>query len=297
MHGIWVEELEVQMDPVSFSKSALDAPGKAEELLARIRERRPLIHHLANFVTIRDVAVTTRVMGALPVMAIAPEEVGEIVARADALVVSLGTPTRHRLEAILLAVRVARDRGLPIVFDPVGVGASRFRTESAAQIVEIAGRIIVRANPAEAAALVGKPAALKGVEAVGPDGDVFSVASALARRVGIAAVTGPRDVITDGTQTIAVDNGHPWLRAVVGAGCMATAVVGAFCAVADPAEWVLAGAAALAYFGLSAERAARQARGPGTLVPILLDELFALTPEELRLGMRATDVLTAHAPS
>lgn len=275
---------------------AVDAPRVASELLSRIRERRPLMHHLANFVTMRDVAMITRVLGALPVMAMAPEEVEEVAARADGLVVSLGTPTRQRLEAIFLAVRVARDRGLPIVFDPVGVGASQFRTKSAMQIVQTAGRLIVRANPAEAAALVGKPAALKGVEAVGPEGDAVGVAIALARRSGISAVTGARDIVTDGTRTIAVDNGHPWLRAVVGAGCMATAVVGAFCAVADPGEWVLAAAAGLACFGLVAERAAQQARGPGSLLPIMLDEFFVLTAADVRVGVRCTDVVTAYAP-
>ncbi len=283
------------MDSLSVGR-AVDAPSVASELLSRIREQRPLIHLLANFVTMRDVAMITRVLGALPIMAMAPEEVEEIATRADGLVVNLGTPTRQRLEAISLAVRVARDRGLPIVFDPVGVGASQFRTESAVRIVQTAGRLIVRANPAEAAALVGKPAALKGVESVGPEGDAVGVAIALARRMGIGAVTGARDIVTDGTRTIAVDNGHPWLRAVVGAGCMATAAVGAFCAVADPGERVLAAVAGLACFGLAAERAAQQARGPGSLVPIMLDELFALTPADLRAGVRCTDVVTAHAP-
>jgi len=267
----------------------------AVELLTQIRKRQPLIHHLANFVTMHNVAMTTRVIGALPIMAMAPEEVEEIAADADALVVNLGTPTQERLKAMALAVRVARDRGIPIVVDPVGVGVSHFRTDAATQILKGAGRAIVRANRAEAAALVGMSAVLKGVESVSSEGDAVAVALALARRMGVAAVTGARDTVTDGNRMIAVDNGHPWLRSVVGAGDMATAAVGAFCAVTDSSEWVAATAAGLGCFGLAAERAAPRARGPGSLVPIMWDELFGLTPAEVRLGIRCTDMAVTNA--
>ncbi len=267
---------------------------EAAELLALIRQRRPVVHHLANFVTIADVAAATRAVGSLPIMAMAPEEIQEIVARADVLVVNLGTPTVGRLETITLAVREARERGLPIVIDPVGVGASRLRTEGAKKTLHAAGRAVVRANAAEAAALAGQPGNLRGVEAVGT-ADVAIVAAAVARLAGVAAITGPRDVITDGTQSLAVDNGHPWLRAVPGAGCMATALVGAFCAVAGPVGLVTAAASALACFGLAAERAAERAGGPGTLKSLLLDALFALEPDDLRAGMRCTELATTHA--
>ncbi len=269
----------------------------AAALLALIRERRPVIHHLANFVSMRDVALTTRALGALPVMAMAPEEVEEVVGKADALVVNLGTPTADRLEAIHRAVRAARAKGLPIIIDPVGAGGSQLRTSSAKKVLEAAGRAVIRANPAEAAALVGLPGHLRGVEAVGRNYNTAAIAAAVAAQfAGVAAVTGPRDIITDGARTVGIENGHPWLAAVTGAGCMATAVIGAFCAVADPSDLVNASASALGCFGLAAERAAPRAGGPGTLVPLLMDALFALDPIDLRAGIRWTDLVTAHAP-
>ncbi len=267
----------------------------AAALLGSIRERRPVIHHLANFVSMRDVALVTRALGALPVMAMAPEEVEEVVANADALVVNLGTPTADRLEAIRRAVPVARAKGLPIIVDPVGVGGSRLRTSAAKAIVAAAGRPVIRANSAEAAGLVGLPGALRGVEAVSHDANPMAIATAVAAQFrAVVAVTGARDIITDGLRTVGIDNGHAWLAAVTGAGCMATAVIGTFCAVA-PSDLVSACACALGCFGLAAERAASRAGGPGTLFPLLVDALFALTPTDLRAGIRWTNLVTTHA--
>lgn len=269
----------------------------AASLLALIRERRPVIHHLANFVSMRDVALVTRALGALPVMAMAPEEVEEVVATSDALVVNLGTPTLERLEAIRRAVPVAAARGLPIILDPVGAGGSQLRTSTAKSLLETAGRVVIRANSAEAAALVGLPGRLRGVEAVEQDGKALVLVETVVKRFNaVVAVTGARDIISDGAQTLAIDNGHPWLTAISGAGCMATGVIGAFCAVAIPTARVEASASALGCFGLAAERAALRAGGPGTLLPLLLDALFAMTPADLQDGIRWSDVVGTHAP-
>lgn len=264
----------------------------AARLLAEVRRRRPLVHHLANFVTMGEVAAVTRAVGASPIMAMAPEEVPEIVGRADALVVSLGTPTAERLAAIERAVDAARQRQIPVVVDPVGAGASTVRTGAARRIVAAAARPLVRANPAEAAALAGRKVSLRGVEAAdSPEpGEVVEIAVSLAASASVVAVTGSRDVVTDGRRVLAVDNGHPWLAAIVGAGCMATAVLGCFAAVADRAELVTAAAAGLACFGLAAERAAARSHGPGTMRPHLVDALFALTPEEFQAGIRWTEL-------
>ncbi len=267
----------------------------AAALLRFIRERRPVIHHLANFVSMRDVALVTRALGALPVMAMAPEEVEEVVTNADAVVINLGTPTADRLEAIRRVVPVARAKGLPIIVDPVAAGGSRLRTSAAKAILVAAGQAVIRANSAEAAALVGLPAHLRGVEAVSQDANPTAIAAAVAAQFrGVVAVTGARDIITDGARTIGIDNGHPWLATITGAGCMATAVIGAFCAV-TPTELLDACACALGCFGLAAERAASRAGGPGTLLPLLIDALFALTPTDLRAGIRWTTLVTTHA--
>ncbi|MDR7427069.1 MAG: hydroxyethylthiazole kinase [Armatimonadota bacterium] len=269
-----------------------EAAEAGARLLAELWRRRPLVHHLANFVTMGDVAAVTRAVGASPIMAIAPDEVSEIVDRADALVVNLGTPTAERLAAIERAVDAACRRAIPVIIDPVGAGVSALRTQAARRVVAAAARPLVRANPAEAAALAGRKATLRGVETEDrPElEEVVGIAASLAARGAIVAVTGARDVITDGSRVLVVDNGHPWLAAVVGAGCMATAVAGCFAAAAGQGELVTAAAAGLACFGLAAERAAARSYGPGTMKPHLVDALFAMTPEELQAGIRWTEL-------
>jgi len=261
----------------------------AARLLDAIRTRRPIVHHLANFVTIADVAAATRAVGAMPIMAMSPSEIEDVTARADALVISLGTPTEERLRAINLAVTAARKRAIPIVIDPVGAGASKHRTEASLKVIRAATWPIIRANPAEAAALVGEAAELRGVESTGAP-DPKAVGPKVIKDGGVAVITGPSDVVTNGTRTLVVDNGHPWLAAMPGAGCMATALIGAFVAVAGVADFVTAAAGGIACLGLAAERAAARARGPGTLKPALIDALFTMTAKDLAAGMRCRPV-------
>lgn len=279
--------------------------AQAADLLAALRERRPVVHHLPNLVTAADVAAAARALGAMPIMAVSPDEVEEVTASADALVVSLGTPTAERLQAIEQAVRVARRRGVPTVIDPVGAGASRLRTAAARRVVATASWPVIRANPAEAQALVGPPGrvgrpvrALRGVEAsrLYTVGEMRALAAALVRAGGVAALTGPADVVADGRRVLVVHNGHPWLAAMPGAGCMATAVVGAFVAVADRADFLTAAAAGLSCFGAAAEEAARRAGGPGTLKSLLIDVLAAMTPQALAARMRVQVIPAGTAP-
>ena len=276
-------------------------------LLAAVREQRPLVHHLANFVTMQAVASTTRAVGALPVMAMSGDDAEEVAAAADALVLNLGTPTPERLEVMLAAGRVATVRGIPIVLDPVGAGATRYRTVAAGRLLDELRVTVVRANPGEAAALLGRSGFVRGVESVGAAeseaesavesagaGGAAVSAAALARERGlVAAVTGACDYVAGAGRILVVENGHPWLAAIPGAGCMVTGVIGAFCAAArslpDGAGPLLAAASALACFGVAAEIAAGHARGPGTLAPALLDALYNLTPEQLRQAARVRE--------
>lgn len=266
---------------------------RAAVLLAAVREQRPLVHHLANFVTMQAVAGATRSVGALPVMAMAGDDAEEVAAAADVLVLNLGTPTPERLEVMFAAGRVATVRGIPIVLDPVGAGATRYRTAAAGRLLDELRVTVVRANPGEAAALLGRSGFVRGVETVesAGAGDAAALAAAIARERGcVAAVTGACDHVAEADRILVVENGHPWLAAIPGAGCMVSGVIGAFCAAArsvpDGAGPLLAAASALACFGVAAEIAAGHARGPGTLAPALLDALYNLTPEQLRQAAR-----------
>ncbi|MBI4276943.1 MAG: hydroxyethylthiazole kinase [Armatimonadetes bacterium] len=253
--------------------------------LDALRRSRPLVHHITTEVTSGDVANATLALGALPVMASAVEEVEEVAARADALACNLGTLTPLRAEAMVRAAGAAAARGIPVVMDPVGVGGTVLRTETAARLLAAAPGMIVRGNPAEIAALAGASAQMRGVEATGGPADPVAVVRALARSTGgVVAMTGARDYVSDGETLVAVDNGHPLLRRITGAGCMATAAVAAFAAAGTPA--LVAAAAALATFGLAAERAAARASGPGTFHAALFDALDALAPDDVANGAR-----------
>lgn len=265
-------------------------PEAAAALLARVRDVRPLVHHITNTVTQNDVANITLAVGAAPVMAHAPEEVEAMVAQARALVLNLGTLSLAGVDAMLLAARRANRRGIPVVLDPVGVGATPFRTAQAERLVAEVRLACVRGNGGEIAALAGRPGGVRGVDAVpepdearvSRDGRV-GVAAGLALRFGCAvAATGQADVVTDGARLVRLAHGHPWLARITGSGCMATACIGAFAAVETDA--LAAAVAGLACFEIAAEEAARAAAGPGSFRVGLFDALAALEPDSVARG-------------
>ncbi len=254
-------------------------------VLDQVRQRRPVVHAITNWVTARDVAGVIHAVGARPVLALAVEEVVDVVSGADALVLNLGTPTPPRVTAMLLAGQRANALGRPVVFDPVGAGASAFRTGAAQRILSDLHLAVVKGNRAEIGTLAGMGGQLRGVDAAAGPADVRVAAETLARRSGaIVATSGPRDLVTDGVQAITIDNGHPLMGHVTGTGCMLSAVVAAV--VAAEVDALTSTVAALACFGLAGERAAEVVRGPGTFRAALLDELFALAPDDLIAGMR-----------
>jgi hydroxyethylthiazole kinase len=249
--------------------------------LRAIRESKPLVHQLTNYVVMNETANATLALGALPVMAHAREEVEEMVGLAGALVLNIGTLSPHWVEAMLVAGRVASGRGIPVVLDPVGAGATRYRTDTARQILDEVDVTVLRGNAGEVATLVGVQAEVRGVESIGGAGDPAELAQAAARTLGVvASVTGPVDHVSDGQRTLAVANGHALLAAVSGTGCMSTALTGCFLAAKADAP-LEAAAEALAAFGVAAENAAELAGGPGTFHAVLYDALAALDPETL----------------
>ena len=254
------------------------SPGQA---LRELRERKPLVHQITNYVVMNETANATLALGALPVMAHAREEVEEMVALAGALVLNIGTLSPHWVEAMLLAGKAANEQGVPVVLDPVGAGATGFRTETARRLLDEVNVAVLRGNQGEVATLVGVQAEVRGVESIGAVGEPAELARAAARNLGlVASVTGPVDYVSDGDRILAVANGHELLAAVTGTGCMSSAITGCFLAVArdSPLE---AAAGALAAFGVAGEDAARDAKGPGSFHVGLYDALAALEPETL----------------
>jgi hydroxyethylthiazole kinase len=251
---------------------------------ATLRERRepkPLIHQITNYVVMNETANATLSLGALPVMAHAREEVEEMTRLAGALVINIGTLSPHWVEAMLLAGKTANAAGIPVVLDPVGAGATTYRTETARRILRDVDVAVLRGNAGEIATLVGVEAEVRGVESMATGADAAELARAAAKNLGlVASVTGPVDHVSDGELVLEIANGHELLGAVSGTGCMSSAITGCFLA-AKTEDTLAAAAEALAAFGVAGEDAARDAKGPGSFHVNLYDALAALDPSTL----------------
>ncbi len=254
--------------------------------LRTLRERKPLVHQITNYVVMNETANATLSLGALPVMAHAPQEVEEMASVAAALVLNIGTLSDHWVEAMLIAGAAANRAGVPIVLDPVGAGATRYRTDTARALLAELEIAVVRGNVAEVATLAERDAEIRGVEAIAASDSPAVLARAAAMHLGcVAAVTGPVDHVSDGERGYAIANGHGLLGTVSGTGCMATAVTGCFLAVRPQAP-LEAAAEALIAFGVAGEDAAENARGPGTFHAALYDALYNLAPDTLDVRAR-----------
>jgi hydroxyethylthiazole kinase len=261
-------------------------PGSS---LRAIRERKPLVHQITNYVVMNETANATLALGALPVMAHAPQEVEEMVGLAGALVLNIGTLSDHWIEAMLAAGRSANERGIPVVLDPVGAGATVYRTDTARRILDAVDVTVVRGNGGEIATLVGVDAEVRGVESMVAGGEPAELAREAGRTLGaVAAVTGPVDHVSDGERVLAIANGHELLGTVSGTGCMSTAITGCFLAVRPEAP-LEAAAEALAAFGVAGEDAVEGAKGPGSFHVGLYDALYALDPDGLDRRSRISE--------
>ncbi|GGA27196.1 hydroxyethylthiazole kinase [Paenibacillus physcomitrellae] len=255
---------------------------EAAPLIGRIRRVNPLVHNITNEVVTNFTANGLLALGASPVMASAVEEAAEMAGKAGALVLNMGTLTGSTVEAMLLAAQGANEAGVPVLFDPVAAGATRFRSETAQRILSTVKVDVIRGNAAEVANLIGENWAIKGVDAGElPEGQhPAELAQRAAKRWNtVTAVTGPKDYISDGETVYEIEGGHPILTRVTGTGCLLTSIIGAYCAVEN--NTLLSGAAALAGYGVAASLAAAKSAetGPGAFQIELLNELYNLSPE------------------
>lgn len=241
----------------------MEIKTKLENAISSLKEKRPVIHQITNYVSANDCANLTLAIGALPVMADAANEVSEITCLSKALVLNLGTLNERRLESMLKAGSAAREFGIPIVLDPTGAGASEFRTASASMLVKELKPAIIRGNLSEIMALNGMKPLSFGVDTAevlenSDDGvqQVMNLTTDLAKKLGtVVAVTGSIDVINDGKYSCSIRNGSGWMTKVTGMGCMCSAAVGAFAAVRNnPYEAAILG---VLMIGVAGEAAAK----------------------------------------
>lgn len=251
--------------------------------LVAVKAKKPLIHHLTNYVTANDSANITLAFGASPVMAGDIGEVEEMVSKAGALVLNIGTLSAASVDAMIVAARKAHQLGIPVVFDPVGVGATSMRTAAAARIIRETSPAVIRGNASEIKVLAGISTAIRGVDSVADETDSETVARDLARKLGcVVALTGKTDIIARGDDLCRIDNGHPWLSGVTGTGCMATSLVG--CCLGGGADPFVAAAGGITVMGIAGELA-REALRPGENIGMfrvrLFDAVAAMTPETI----------------
>ncbi len=248
--------------------------------LKHIREGSPLVHNITNFVVMNLTANALLAVGASPVMAHAAEEVEEMAGLASALVINIGTLSGPWVDAMFLAGRAARRKGIPIILDPVGAGATAYRTDTALRMLAEIPPAILRGNASEIRALARHEGGTRGVDAAHAVESVLDDAKDLSRRHGcVVTVSGPTDLIVHGDRILRVHNGSPLMARVTGMGCTATAITGAFAAVNPDAFRAAAGAMAL--MGTAGEMAAARAGGPGSFPAAFLDALAGIREEDV----------------
>lgn len=257
------------------------------KLLDTIRQNTPLVHNITNFVVMNPTANILLALGASPVMAHSRQEVADMAGLAGALVLNIGTLSEAWIEAMLLAAKAADGHGIPVILDPVGAGATAYRTQTALRILREADVAVIRGNASEVLSLADSKVKTKGVDSsLSLSGETADAAGAIARQHGcIVAISGEKDLLTDGERLLRVKNGVALMTRVTGLGCGLSAVVGAFCAVSD-GDRLAATAAAFGYYGLCGELAARISDRPGSFFVAFLDTLYAAGQGEINDHLR-----------
>ncbi|MDR9796903.1 hydroxyethylthiazole kinase [Aeribacillus pallidus] len=250
--------------------------------LEKVRAQNPLVHNITNVVVTNFTANGLLAIGASPVMAYAKEEVADMAKISGALVLNIGTLSPEVIEAMIIAGKSANEHGVPVILDPVGAGATPYRTEAVREILKEVRISVIRGNAPEIANVIGEKLAMKGVDAADSAADPVSLAKKAAEELNtVAVITGKEDVATDGKTTYLIQNGHPILTKVTGTGCLLTSIIGAFSAVEK--DSLAASVASLVTYGVAAEIAfdLTEEKGPGSFQIELLNQLAKVTGDEL----------------
>jgi len=249
--------------------------------LEQIRKKAPLIHNITNYVVMNSTANALISIGASPVMAHAVEEVEEMAGLASALVINIGTLSEKWIEAMHKAGKAAKRRGIPVILDPVGAGATAFRTNATKSIIQEVKPQVIRGNASEILAIAQAGFTTKGVDSTASAESALDAAQDLARSAGaVVSISGKTDYITDGKKVEEISQGHPLMGKVTGTGCTATVLTAAFAGVNS--DYFAASAEAMIVMGIAGEMAGDQARAPGTFYTRFIDALYLIDGEEIK---------------
>ncbi len=256
-------------------------------ILDLVREKNPLVHQITNYVTVNDCANITLCFGASPVMSHAQEDVADMIKIASVLVLNIGTLDENQIECMLFAGNEAKKQGIPVVLDPVGAGATSYRTQTAERFMDELPISVVKGNPGEIGTLAGVAATVRGVDSGKVSGDPKEITRILAEEYGCTIVmSGAEDIVSDGKHVAGISNGVPMMGRISGTGCMASAICGACVSVSDPIDGCITAMTAL---GIAGEVAAQTAKGPGSFKPAFFDAVTSLTNEQIIKSARITE--------
>ncbi|GAB6137003.1 hydroxyethylthiazole kinase [Halanaerobaculum tunisiense] len=260
-----------------------------KNIIAKIKEEKPLIHHITNYVTTNDSANITLYWGGLPVMAHYKKEVAEMAKAAAAVVLNIGVLDDDQVTAMLRAGKKANKLGIPVIFDPVGVGATELRTNVALDLLEKIEFAAIKGNKGEITVLAGGQAEVKGVESVGAyDGIVDSARELAQAQDTVVVVSGTEDIVTKGQQVYKVKNGHSLMGQVVGTGCMLGSTLGVFCGGGD--DYLEASLQAVAAYGIAGEKASQEVSRPASYKVALLDNVSEMSDQDLEANQKIVEL-------
>lgn len=264
-------------------KIKMNSITKSAALLTdELRNKAPLVHNITNYVTVNDVANALLAIGASPIMADDMDETADITAISSALVINIGTLNKRTIASMIASGKKANELAIPVVFDPVGAGASKLRNDTTKEILEQIKIAILRGNLSEVSFVAGLAVSTKGVDSSEADekNDSVAVAKAVAKKLNcVVAITGAVDVISDGERVVKIANGHKMLSRVTGTGCMTTALVGAFAGAGK--DYFTAAVGGVASMGIAGEIAFEKAGeiGTGSFHMAIIDALSQLDGE------------------
>ena len=257
------------------------------DMMEEVRRKRPLVHHITNYVTVNDCANVCICAGGSPVMTDEAKDLPEMVALSSAVVLNIGTLNERTVESMTIAGREANRNDVPVVLDPVGAGATSYRTSAARLLLDRVEVSVIKGNSGEIGVLAGIGGKVRGVDSVSGSDGMEAAVSALAERTGaVVAATGKTDYVSDGRTVSVMDNGSDMIETVSGTGCMVSSVIG--CYVGACGTSVESVSAAISVFNIAAEKAVEGGKvfGPGSFKTKLLDSVYGLTKDDVDGSIR-----------
>ena len=260
--------------------------GEIIQNLEKIRKTTPLIHNITNYVVMNNTANALLAIGASPIMAHAVEEVEDIVSLANAVVINIGTLSNQWVEAMKIAIQKTHQTGIPFILDPVGAGATQYRTQTSLDLIEVGTPAIIRGNASEIMALRRSDIKTRGVESSESSDSAVDVAKQLAtEKKCVISISGETDYVTNGSEVINISNGVAMMSRITGTGCIATAITAACAAVNR--DYFKAAASAMYIMGVAGEMAAQKASAPGSFQQYFMDALYEINASHLNDFIKA----------